>query len=204
MSSRRAGDLRRARRRAEQHGAVSVEHHHPGPDRLDGLLAEALDVEAGGWKGSSRTALRHDPPLARFFLDWARGAADDGSLRISFLRIDGNAAAMQIAAEADGRRWILKIGHTDAFTRCSPGLLLLLETVRDAAGRGLAAVELLGTVEPWTQAWTTTVAETDCVRTYPPTGRGAGRLTVDAVRAVDNHRRRRAAARAAETTGAPS
>jgi CelD/BcsL family acetyltransferase involved in cellulose biosynthesis len=199
LSSRRAGDLRRARRRAEQHGPISVDHHRPTPDRLDGLLAEALDVEAGGWKGSSRTALRHDPPLARFFLDWAHGAAADGSLRISFLRIDGTAAAMQVAAEADDRRSILKIGHTDAFTRCSPGLLLLLETIRDAAGRGLAAVELLGTVEPWTRAWTTEASETVCVRTYPATGRGAGRLTVDGLRAVENRRRRRAAGRAAAT-----
>lgn len=184
LSSRRAGDLRRAARRAEAAGGVEVAQHRPGPADVDGLLDLALRVEAAGWKGQTRTALVHDPVRLPFFRDWARRTARDGTLRVAVLRIDGVPAAVQIAAESAGRWWILKIGHGHEHARCSPGLLLLLATVRDAARRGLHAVELLGSVEPWTAAWTTEASATCVVRLYPGNAAGARRLARDGTRAV--------------------
>jgi CelD/BcsL family acetyltransferase involved in cellulose biosynthesis len=206
LSSRRAGDLRRAARRADAAGGVEVTHHRPAPADVDGLLALALRVEAAGWKGRTRTALLHDPVRRAFFRDWARRAARDGTLRVGVLRIDGAPAAVQIAAESAGRWWILKIGHGDEHARCSPGLLLLLATVRHAARRGLDAVELLGTVEPWTTAWTTEASATCVVRLYPGNAAGARRLARDGTRAVARRaaRARQGGTREGGTRGDPA
>lgn len=203
LSARRAADLRRAARRAEAAGGVDTVDHHPGPADVGPLLDLALAIEASGWKGRSRTALVHDPVRLPFFRAWATRAARDGSLRIAVLRIGGEPAAVQIAAESANRRWILKIGHGDEHARCSPGLLLLLHTVREAARRGLDGVELLGTVEPWTTAWTTEARATRLVRVYPGNAAGAGRLARDGSRAMARRAAERRAAAAAARSGTP-
>ena len=94
--------------------------------------------------------------MAGFFRRYARAAAGLGTLRLCFLRhIDGRpAAAQQPAIETGERFWLLKIGYDPVFGRCSPGTLLIAETIRHAAARGLRAYEFLGAVEPWTALWT--------------------------------------------------
>jgi CelD/BcsL family acetyltransferase involved in cellulose biosynthesis len=95
------------------------------------------------------------------------------------MRIGGRAAAMQIAAEFGGRLWLLKIGYDEEFSRCSPGTLLMLETLRYAAVRGLSAYEFLGTEEPWTRVWTQKAHPCLSVRIYPATRAGMTALVTD-------------------------
>ena len=80
---------------------------------------------------------------------------------------------MQIATEEAGRWWLLKIGFDPAWADCSPGTLLLSETVRYAARQRLKTYEFLGTVEPWTQIWTQNERRCVSVRVYPQSIRGA-------------------------------
>ena len=85
------------------------------------------------------------------------------------------------AAVESGRGfWLLKIGHDSEYERCSPGTLLMLETVRYAAKRGLSSYEFLGTVEPWTRMWTQTVRPYVSLLFYPTTARGGLALALDA------------------------
>jgi CelD/BcsL family acetyltransferase involved in cellulose biosynthesis len=169
LSKRRASDLRRARRRAE--GEVGVELLSPGPDDLDGLLDVAFAIEARSWKGREGTALALDSRRGDFFRRYCRSAADREELRVAFLRIGDQRVAMQIAVEWNARLWLLKIGHDEAVNRCSPGMLLMLEVVRAAAGNGLGAVQLWGGVEPWTSMWTEDVDQCATVAAYPPGAR---------------------------------
>jgi CelD/BcsL family acetyltransferase involved in cellulose biosynthesis len=186
LSARRASDVRRARRRA---GDVDVELLAPAPADVEALLEEAFAIEARSWKGHQGTALAADSERAAFFRAYGRALAADGALRIAFLRVGGERVAMQVAVEAHERRWLLKIGHDEAFGRCSPGTLLLLETVRDAAARGLEAVQLLGEVEPWTAMWTDAVQECVTFAGYPP--RVASLVTALGDARVAARRRRR-------------
>jgi CelD/BcsL family acetyltransferase involved in cellulose biosynthesis len=96
------------------------------------------------------------------------------------LRIGGRAAAMQFAVEIGGRFWLLKIGYADEFARCSPGNLLVMETIQYAARAGLKSYEFLGTAEPWIGMWTSQVRPCISVRAYPFNGRGAIALAADA------------------------
>ena len=167
LKSRRASDMRRARRRAEQAGEVTFEALAPEPDGLDRLLDEAFSVEASGWKGREGTALAADRRKSDFFRRYSSVAAGRGELRVFFLRIEGTPVAMQLAVEWDRRLWLLKIGYDEEHSRCSPGMLLMLEVTRWAAARELDAVQMLGSAEAWTEAWTDVVEECVTVAGYP-------------------------------------
>jgi CelD/BcsL family acetyltransferase involved in cellulose biosynthesis len=173
-------DLRRARRQAEKLGEVSAEVLAPqsAAEFVD-LFGEAQRVEASSWKGRTKTALAEDAERRAFFSAYGRRAVAQGILRMAFLRIDGQAVATQIAVQSDGRLWLLKIGYDDAFSRCSPGQLLMLESLRYACDAGLKSLEFLGADAPWTRRWTKTERETISLAIYPATPRGIGALAGD-------------------------
>lgn len=183
LNSGRRSDLRRARRKAEQAGKVSVEILSPSEDEVDALLERAIEIEARSWKGTAGTALAHDRRRAEFFRHYVRQAAREGVLRICFLHIGDWAAAMQIAVEQGGGFWLLKVGYDAQFASASPGLLLMQETIRYAAEAGLSTYEFLGRAETWTTVWTNQERETSTVRIYPITPAGLSALAVDATAA---------------------
>ena len=85
-----------------------------------------------------------------------------------------------MAVETLGRYWLFKIGYDERYGKCSPGTLLMLHAIGEAARRGLVAFELLGNVEPWiAELWTR--EQHDCVRlrTYPFNLHGAVALAND-------------------------
>ena len=74
---------------------------------------------------------------------------------------------MQIAAEWQWRFWLLKISHDQAFSRCSPGQLLMLHTLRHAARSGLSSYEFMGVMDDWTALWTQQTRRYVQVRAIP-------------------------------------
>lgn len=192
INAGRRSDLRRAWRRAESLGAISTEIRAPSPAELPGVLDDAFVVEAASWKGRKGAALLHDTVQGEFYRRYAQAAASRGLLRTCFLRIGGRAAAMQLVLETDDRFWLLKIGYSDEFARCSPGILLMQETLRYAARRGLRAYEFLGNTEAWIRVWTPQERPCVSVRIYPFGMRGAMGLAIDAL-AVARQRLRRSA-----------
>ena len=184
LNSGRRSDLRRARRAADKFGSVKFEIVNPGPEELVPLLEEAFRVEAAGWKGREGSALMHDQFRRKFYSQYAAEVCRKGLLRLCFMRIGGRPVAMQFAVESGNRFWLLKIGHDEAFERCSPGMLLILETLRYAATRELSAYEFLGSVESWTEMWTRMERPCLSLRAYPYNGRGMTSLAADACQAV--------------------
>jgi hypothetical protein len=182
LNPRRRSNLRRARRIAKSMGPLSFEMVSPMSAELELLLEEAFQVEALGWKGRRGTALARDVARGLFFSRYAVAACQKGILRLGFLRIGGRAAAMQLGVECNGRFWGLKCGYDEAYARCSPGTLLILETVRYAAGRGLRSFEFLGD-ERWMQMWTQLIRPCVSLRAYPPSLRGMTILAGDISRA---------------------
>lgn len=177
----RRSDFRRARRKAEAEGAVTFEMHAPSREQFGPLFDEAVEIERCGWKGDVGTALGCDPVKAAFFRDFLGRASEEGACRIAFMRIGGKAVAMQLAVEFQRRYWLFKIGFDRAFSRVSPGNLLMLHALTDATGRGLLGIELLGEVEPWIiEGWTREAIACLRLQTYPFNLHGLAALAVEA------------------------
>ena len=182
LSASRRSSCRRARRKAHILGPIDYEVLSPTPDELPSLLAESFRVEAAGWKGRTGSALLSDPHRRQFYEKYAASASAKGILRLCFMKIARKTAATQIAVESGRRFWLLKVGYDEAFARCSPGHLLMVETLRYAAERGLRTFEFLGSAEPWTSVWTMQVRPCLSVWAYPKNCRGLAAFTWDAVR----------------------
>jgi CelD/BcsL family acetyltransferase involved in cellulose biosynthesis len=176
--------LRRAARTAEKIGPLSYQILSPYPSQLAPILEEALEVEAANWKGSEGSAIARDHLRGSFYRHYAAAASAAGILRVCFLRVGGKAVAMQLAIESARGFWLLKIGYREEFARCSPGMLLMAETIRYAASRGLASYEFLGNADNWTRVWTSEEIPTVTIRTYPFGVAGVVTLAADTFRAV--------------------
>ena len=150
-------DLRRARRKAEALGAVDFEVIAPQSEtELLYLYEKFLRVEEPSWKGRAGTSLSLDPQRQAFFREYGTRATGKGILRMARMRIDGETVAMQYAVECGERFWLLKVGYDEAYRKCSPGHLLMYETLRYTAEKGLRTYEFLGGAADWTKRWTRT------------------------------------------------
>ncbi len=184
LSSRRRSDLRRMSRVAGEMGNVTYDLLSPGPQEAASFIDEALSVEEKGWKGHSGTAIRQHPALAAFFKAYGRLASEAGILRVFFMRISGKPAAMQIAVELNRALWLLKIGFDETYKRCSPGNLLMRETIAFAARKELNYFEFLGKEAPWTTLWAGGARLVESLRIYPISPLGAGALAGDVIEAA--------------------
>jgi CelD/BcsL family acetyltransferase involved in cellulose biosynthesis len=185
LNSGRRSDLRRLRKSAAKSGAMHIEIIRPRPDELNSLLDEAYEVEASGWKAAEGSALALDPCRGPFLRRYAAAACQRGLLRLCFLRLGERAAAVQIAIEVAHGFWLLKIGYREEFARCSPGTLLMCETIAYAAKAGLRSYEFLGADETWLHMWNPQVSPCVSVAAYPYNVRGllaAGRDALSILR----------------------
>jgi CelD/BcsL family acetyltransferase involved in cellulose biosynthesis len=188
LNSGRRSDMRRARRKAEQLGEVTVEILAPSPEQTPNLLQRALEIEAKSWKGDSGSALLHDEVRREFFFRYAAAAAEAGILRLSFLRAGETDLAMQIAVQTQNGLWLFKIGYDAAHSACSPGQLLMGETIAYASREGLATYEFLGAASSWTEVWTKSVRECVRVQVYPYSPCGSLALAADGAARAWNKR----------------
>ncbi len=167
LSSKKRSDFRRRQRAAERMGSISYDFHAPTAATLGPLLQEAFAVENAGWKGRDGTAMAADPLRGPFNREYAAAATAKGIFRIAFLRINGQAAAMQLGMEWDHRYWLLRIGYDERFAAGSPGVLLFRESLHEAARQQNVGYEILGTVEPSMRSWVPLTNSCVYLRGYP-------------------------------------
>ncbi len=177
-------DVSRARRRAELIGEVRFDVVSPVPADASSLFEEFVRLEASGWKGRSGSALQHRDALRSFFVDVAHATAARGALRVARLFVGGDLAAAQLAIAAYGRLWVLKIAFDERLARCSPGLLLTAEAVKDALVNGLETYEFLGVEEAWERRWNPVSREYSLSLAYPMSARSAWALAADVGRQI--------------------
>jgi CelD/BcsL family acetyltransferase involved in cellulose biosynthesis len=152
LTRNRRRSLRRGRRTLESHGDVSFDVHE-GLAGLPHALNEIFELEGSGWKGREGTAMASRPETARFYSEIAHWAAEQGWLRLSFLRLDGRAIACDFSFEFGGTLHSLKSGYDETYRAAGPGALLLHEQLRDAFDRGLDALDLLGHTDSFKRSW---------------------------------------------------
>lgn len=134
-------------------GPVRSEMLRPSAHDVDASLDLFTRIESSGWKGRVGSALANRPDLSDFFRTYARRAAARGELRVNVLWIGDAAAAAEVAVQAHGRYWGLKIGYDERFASCAPAVQLVHASVKAAADNGLLAYEFLGSAEAWQRRW---------------------------------------------------
>ncbi|HEU5311065.1 MAG TPA: GNAT family N-acetyltransferase [Candidatus Eisenbacteria bacterium] len=151
-----ARELRRRRRRLHARGRFELDVQDGSRD-LERYFEEGLVIEAAGWKGENGTAIASSPETRGFYLEIARWLASRGSLRLSFLRLDGRAFAFEFAYEECGRYSLLKSGYDESWRSDAPGVLLRAATIERAFEVGLRRYDFLGKDDPWKREWTSMV-----------------------------------------------
>lgn len=205
LSGRRRCTLKHKRRMAERLGPVEFAFLRPRPEELPALLDEFCRVESSGWKGRTGTSLQCNAQQASFFRKYCDLLAREGAVRLGFMSIGGETAAVRLDAIWGGKSWELKIGFDERFATCSPGLLLSHEALKHGQAEGLAGHHFLGEAEPWHGTWAARTSERFTMRYYPTTFGGAAALLQDAgshvLQALAS--RHRPARRSAERQPAP-
>lgn len=189
FSRNRRKSLRRLWRRLEAAGRVELEIHDTGAD-LQRRLDELYVVEASGWKGRAGTAIASAPDTRRFYDDVAGWAARHGWLRLSTLRLDGEAIASDLSLVHGGHWYSLKAGYLENWRAYGPGVLLLHRLVEHCYSDGLTHLELLGTADAFKDEWATMRRVKSHLAAFRQTPSGTARLaTGTALQAARRARR---------------
>lgn len=179
LSAKRRSTLRRAWRHAETMGKVTFEIVTPDEHTLEHYLAEFIQVEGASWKAHTKTSIESNPQLKTFLTLYAQSATKNKMLRIAFLRNGEKAIAALLGVEYANRFWVLKIGFREEAAHCSPGIILIHETIRCAFEKKLVAYEFLGTDESWIRMWTEDIHSYLTLRLYPRSAKALLNLGID-------------------------
>ncbi|HVG00386.1 MAG TPA: GNAT family N-acetyltransferase [Chloroflexia bacterium] len=145
-------NLRRRHKKLAEKGELTVEKVTGGIE-LPHRLEEGFAVEQSGWKGREGTAIAQDAHVAGFYSELARFAADDASLALFFLRVDGRPVAFQYGFTYGSTYYLLKPGYDEGVKECSPGQLLMDEVVKQCIEGGQAEFDFLGPDMTWKRDW---------------------------------------------------
>jgi CelD/BcsL family acetyltransferase involved in cellulose biosynthesis len=186
LPSKRRYDLKRLYHRAGEAGPVHCEIVNPAPGELQDYLDKVFEVESKSWKMEAGSAILANPEMEDFFRRFCAFACEEGYLRIALLRLQDRVAAAMIGAELGGRFWIFKIGYDEEWSRYSPGILMINETIRYSFEKNLVAYEFLGSNESWIHLWTgkDNLHPKFLVAFYPYNVRGGVKALVDASRLI--------------------
>jgi CelD/BcsL family acetyltransferase involved in cellulose biosynthesis len=167
ISSSWRSSFRRSQRKAEESGPVQFDFVHATPDNADGLFAEMFRIEAASWKARTGSAVESDQQLNVFFREYVKATAALGKLIVAFMKVGDTNVASQLLVNHGGRLWVLKVGYDEAYSRSSPGILLMHRVVQYAFDNGYEAFELLGANEPWVGIWKPEIHNHIAYRRYP-------------------------------------
>lgn len=156
LPSKHRSNLRNRLKRLGQLGEVSLEIVS-STEHLDHALEDGFRLEAAAWKGQAGTAIRARPEACRFYTRLAQAAARRGSLRLSFLTLDGQRIAFGYYLQYGNKLYLLKPGYDPRFAPYSPSNLLCYLVLRDAFERGIAELDFLAAADPWKLDWTSAV-----------------------------------------------
>jgi CelD/BcsL family acetyltransferase involved in cellulose biosynthesis len=127
-----------------------------GATAIEGARADALRLEASGWKAEAGTSICSDPDVERFYTLLAARATAHGWLRLLFLTAGGRRIATSYGSCYQGRLFLFKTGYDPEYATCSPFKLLTYFAIKAAYEEGLREVDFLGDAEPWKLEWTET------------------------------------------------
>ncbi len=129
ICQKRMKELRRQRRRLEDHGKLSWNCARSAGD-VRYALERFLALEARGWKGGRGTALLCDPSVVTFARTMTRALSRQNQCRVDSLELDGEPIAMGITLVSGKSAALWKIAYDEKYASLSPGVQFTLEYTR--------------------------------------------------------------------------
>jgi CelD/BcsL family acetyltransferase involved in cellulose biosynthesis len=129
ISSRHRIEIRRKERRLAETGPLEFLTLQEDGD-IEKWIESFLRLEASGWKGREGTALACSETDRVFFESITREAFRRGCLLFLALHVGGRPVAMACHFRSGRWSYYFKTAFDEAHSRCSPGFLLEVETVR--------------------------------------------------------------------------
>jgi CelD/BcsL family acetyltransferase involved in cellulose biosynthesis len=152
LRSKHRSNLRNRLRRLERLGPVSLEVVEGG-DGVPAALEDALRLEAAAWKGDAGTAILCLPEVEAFYRGLAARAAQEGWLRLYFLRAGDARIAFEFDLVLGGNVYVLKLGYDPEYGAYSPQNLLCFMVLQEAFRAGIAEFDFTGPNEGWKAEW---------------------------------------------------
>jgi CelD/BcsL family acetyltransferase involved in cellulose biosynthesis len=132
---------------------------------LPELLDLYLDIEARSWKVVARAGISRHPERIAFFRS-LMAAHQPASPVFLFLVRDGLPIAGFLTLSFERCVYGLEMAFDEAESELSPGNVLMLLAIRDAAARGGQAFNMLGNFEYHKARWGAAVTETSAVQVF--------------------------------------
>jgi CelD/BcsL family acetyltransferase involved in cellulose biosynthesis len=120
-------EWRRLGNRLGEMGAL--EHSTFKDEPLDKWATDFLTLEAAGWKGARGAALGNTDQTRDFFRAMLAGSAQEGTLDMQSLTLDGKPIAMLVNFITPPGSWSFKIAHDESLARFSPGVMIELRNL---------------------------------------------------------------------------
>lgn len=152
LKSKHRSNLRNRQKRLAQLGPVQIEEME-ALDPASLALEDGFRIEAMAWKGQGGTAICCQPDVHLFYTRFARRAAQQGWLRLHFLKAEDKRIAFDYSLAYNNRLYLLKPGYDPQYSQYSPYNLLLYEVLQDAFRRGMSEFDFLGNDDEWKHQW---------------------------------------------------
>ncbi|MBV2141898.1 GNAT family N-acetyltransferase [Falsochrobactrum sp. TDYN1] len=117
-------------RRLSEQGKLA-HHVARSPDDVRYAFEHFLALEASGWKGRRGTAMAVDRFRAAFAREAVNNLAERDCVRIHTLQLDGRVVAILIVFTVSGEAWTWKTAYDETLRAFSPGMLLMIEVVKN-------------------------------------------------------------------------
>ena len=112
-------------------------------DEVPADLSTLFRLHDARWAGRSEPSALADPAIRAFHLEFARAAFERGWLRLTVMEVDSVPIAALYGWLIGGRWSYYQAGFDPAWSRRSPGLLLLAETIRQAIEERASEYDML-------------------------------------------------------------
>lgn len=152
LNTKFKANLRRRYKRLEEKGKVSIERIVGGVE-LPAYLEECFKLEQSGWKGRGHTAATQTKGAYGFYRDLAQATSRQDCLSLLFLKLNDKPIAFNYGLVYHDVYSLVMTSYDETLKECSPGQLLLAETLKDSISRGLKEFDFLGCDLEWKRDW---------------------------------------------------
>jgi CelD/BcsL family acetyltransferase involved in cellulose biosynthesis len=159
----RSNVARQVRKLLDLNGLELVSACHPAS--LDVILALYLDLEARSWKSDADVTIARHPSRLAFVRDLI-AKADPFELSVDVLCAHGEPLAGIINGRYGGRLYALHIAYDERFHGTSPGVLMVLWSMKRVIEERLASYDLLHGSTYYKTRWLADIVTTQSVQYF--------------------------------------